>query len=417
MPRRRLALALWLEALLASAAALYPFAPQPGIARDNVASAAEGNCADIIGSPRQRDGVSAGFSKVSVTIGDDRSISIDLASAIATAKGCFWTGVVLETGEAAFLMIWNDGHLTGAICYRGKILSLTKADGTIRAVPEFEPRPTRTAHAFAGAHSFASRPGDGRSEYPATTLMTARGADAQDHSGATPFSDRLRAALEARKVIIDLMVLYTPRAADSYVLDMSNLIADAVEQVNASFRNSGVGNVSLRLVHTESIDYTETKLGHFDHLYRMVDGLGAFHRVGKLRNDKQADIVGLVVDDPSQCGLATRVAPDPEEAYFVVHHSCAALMFSIAHEIGHILGARHELQIDADNAPTSYAFGYVNGGEWRDIMSYAQSCGGCPRLPRWSNPRVQYQGRPTGTPTSDAARVILEQAGRVATFR
>ena len=213
------------------------------------------------------------------------------------------------------------------------------------------------------------------------------------------------------------MVLYTPRVAESYVLDISNLIRDTVDQMNLSFQNSGIGNVSLRLVHAEPIAYTETGLGHFEHLYRMVDGIGIFEGVGNLRNEKKADIVGLIVDDPSQCGLATRVAPDPEEAYFVVHHSCAALTFSIAHEVGHILGARHEPQIDADNAPSSYAFAYVSGREWRDIMSYARSCDGCPRQPRWSNPRVQYLGQPTGTPTSDAARVILEQAERVAGFR
>jgi len=33
----------------------------------------------------------------------------------------------------------------------------------------------------------------------------------------------------------------------------------------------------------------------------------------------------------------------------------------MAHEIAHVLGARHEPQIDADNAPAAYAFGYVNG--------------------------------------------------------
>ena len=45
---------------------------------------------------------------------------------------------------------------------------------------------------------------------------------------------------------------------------------------------------------------------------------------------------------PSGCGLSTRVGADAEEAYFVVHHSCAAITISIAHEIGHILGARHD---------------------------------------------------------------------------
>jgi len=50
-------------------------------------------------------------------------------------------------------------------------------------------------------------------------------------------------------------------------------------------------------------------------------------------------------------------------------------------------------------------------------MSYQKGCDGCPRLPFWSNPRMLYQGEPTGTLANDNARVILEQAERVASFR
>jgi hypothetical protein len=51
------------------------------------------------------------------------------------------------------------------------------------------------------------------------------------------------------------------------------------------------------------------------------------------------------------------------------------------------------------------------------MMSYQEGCSGCPRIPYWSNPRVTYKGEPTGTAASDNARVILEQAERVASFR
>jgi hypothetical protein len=51
------------------------------------------------------------------------------------------------------------------------------------------------------------------------------------------------------------------------------------------------------------------------------------------------------------------------------------------------------------------------------MMSYQEGCNGCPRIPFWSNPRVRYEGEPTGTAASDNARVILEQAERVSKFR
>ena len=98
------------------------------------------------------------------------------------------------------------------------------------------------------------------------------------------------------------------------------------------------------------------------------------------------------------------MAADAEEAFAVVHHACAVLTYSVPHEIGHIIGARHE-------------HGYVNASKWRDIMSYKSSCGGCPRLAVWSNPTIKIQREPAGTAQADNARVILEQAERTSKFR
>jgi hypothetical protein len=155
-----------------------------------------------------------------------------------------------------------------------------------------------------------------------------------------PFSEEERRALEAKQVTIDLMMLYTKKAAGRYLQNPADMIELAVEQANATFRNSGVGNVRLRLVHTQSIDYDETGANKYDHLFRMVDGIGGFKEGHRLRNEKRADIVG-----------STRVGAGAEEAYFVVHHSCAALTISIAHEVGHILGARHDRSIDVLDTP------------------------------------------------------------------
>ncbi len=41
----------------------------------------------------------------------------------------------------------------------------------------------------------------------------------------------------------------------------------------------------------------------------------------------------------------------------------------------------------------------------------------CPRMPVWSSPKVLVKGEPAGTPQQDNARVISEQAARVAAFR
>jgi hypothetical protein len=345
---------------------------------------------------------------VVLPISPTKNITLQRVRYVNDARGCVWRGVVVETGESALLMRWNDGHISGLVGYKGRIYTVASLGGQLHAMIETDPRQMPPDHA-------APKP----TADPRADLRP----DAPVKAGApttppvvTPLSPADRLALQAKTIVIDVMILYTKSAASHYARDPADLLHMAIEQANDAFRNSGVGNVSLRLVHTEPIDYDESRGEHFEHLYRMVDGVGPFKRVRKLRNDKKADIVGLIVNDASGCGLSTRVGADAEDAYFVVHHSCAAITISIAHEIGHILGARHDRAVDPSNTPFPYGHGHVSG-KWRDIMSYRQSCDGCLRIPHWSNPRVTYEGEPTGTDTEDNARVVLEQAERVARFR
>jgi peptidyl-Asp metalloendopeptidase len=347
-------------------------------------------------------------STVVLPISTTKSITLERVRHSTDERGCTWNGIVAETGESALLMRWSDGHITGLVGYKGRIYTVDSLGDQLHAMVEVDPRKMPPDH---GAHKPTADPrAELRPDAPAKT------AERTTPPTIKPLSDADRQALEAKRVVIDVMLLYTQKAARHYVRDPAKLLEMAIEQGNDTFRNSGLGNISLRLVHTQAVDYNESEGEHFDHLYRMVDGIGSFKGVRKLRDDKKADVVGLILDDASGCGLSTRVGADADEAYFVVHHSCASITISIAHEIGHIIGARHDRSIDANNAPFAYGHGFVNG-KWRDIMSYQQSCDGCLRIPYWSNPRVTYNGEPTGTLSEDNARVILEQAERVSKFR
>jgi len=325
-----------------------------------------------------------------------------------TPNGVTWIGETEGTGERAVLMLWKDGHLSGYFGLKGRVFTVNHAGGDVHTMAEIDPGKLPPDH----APDLTQRNPSVAPAPPAAKLPPR-----PPEPAVTPLPDAERQALAAKAIVIDVMLLDTKRVADNYIRSPDDLAALAIEQANATFRNSGLNNISLRLVHNGFVDYDEAGAEQFDHLYRMVDGIGVFKDIKKLRDEKRADIVGLVLDNPTGCGLSTRVGAEAEEAFFVVHHARAAITFSIAHEIGHILGARHDRYMDTNEKPYPFAHGYINGNKWRDMMSYQEGCGGCPRIPYWSNPRVTYNGEPTGTSASDNARVILEQAERVSKFR
>lgn len=321
---------------------------------------------------------------------------------VKTDAGLTWVGEVEETGERAVLMLARDGGLSGYFGYGGRIWSVDNAEGGIHTMAEIDPVMLPPDHSPAVGDRAA---------------LAARAAPMPPEPPVAPLTDADRRRLEAKETTIDLMLLFTRTSVGRYLAKPAQWSALAAATMNETFRNSGLANVSVRVVHHEVIDYDESGAEQFDHLYRMVDGTGPFARLKQLRDEKKADIVGLVLHSPSGCGLSTRVGAEADEAFFVVHHACAVITYSIPHEIGHILGARHDRRIDAAGTAFVYGHGHVNGAKWRTMMSYQASCGGCPRIPFWSNPRVLFNGEPTGTPASDNARVILEQAERVSRFR
>jgi hypothetical protein len=139
--------------------------------------------------------------------------------------------------------------------------------------------------------------------------------------------------------------------------------------------------------------------------------------VHDLRDKYGADVAVLMVEDPMGCGLSIRVGADAADAFTAVHQECAATMYSLAHEIGHLIGARHDRALDDTPRPFPYGHGFVNGKAWRTMMSYKDSCDGCPRRPVWSSPEVKVDGTPAGNAETDNAKVIREEAARVAGFR
>jgi hypothetical protein len=330
---------------------------------------------------------------------------------IIPSHRCTWQGVVEGTDLPVTIMWWPGGKMTGNLQHNGKIYSIRHMGGELHAVIELAEERMPQEH---GPLPERIRINDPNSRDD--SLITEGDASFGKPKGKNRQSKRQYVPTQG--VVIDVIVAYTKKVASNYDDVKRDLVELAIEEGNESFRQSGIENVKLRLAHTYETSYVEEGATHFDHVWRFADkGDGYMDEIHDLRDKYRADVAVLIVDDPKGCGLATRVFADADEAFAVVHHGCAVTTYSLAHEIGHIIGARHELQIDKNFNPFPYGHGFVNGTKWRDIMSYRESCNGCPRLPIWSTPNIAVRGELAGTPNEDNARVIREQAGRVAAFR
>jgi hypothetical protein len=351
---------------------------------------------------------------------------------------CIWRGTVDGTGAPATIMWWPGVAMTGTVRHEGRIYSFRHKRGAQHEIaitdtneaqmpPEHAPMPRRLRDpnlrddplSEQGDASTVKSLLTGLRDASPPVPQAREGRDKRSEPakgmGAPPQASPMAGG--PQDVTINVIVAYTPKVAASYGDVRRELAEFAIEEANQSFRNSKLGFVRLKLVHAYQTDYVEEG-EHFEHLWRFADrGDGYMDEIHGLREAYDADVAILIVDDPKGCGLATRVFADAEEAFAVVHHQCALLDYSVAHEIGHLIGARHELRIDKSLSPFPYGHGYVNGTKWRDIMSYKESCGGCPRLPVWSSPKLVVGGDRAGTQNEDNARVIAEQAQRVANFR
>lgn len=367
---------------------------------------------------RNQDSVGSNAPPASVTLplNAELTVSATRQSLERTRDGYIWHGVIANSREPVTL-VWNpaDG-LAGNITHNGRLYEIKPMGGRMTGVVEFAPDKLPPQHErvdqsaskvmdidpLAHLKDVSSQLGDQKTKDKQLEFRTSSPRRAQNGKAITTIS---------------LIVAYTARAASFYTNIQHDLIAVAVAETNQSFRESGIYDVQLKLVHSYQTNYLEHG-SHFDHLFRFVyDHDGYMDEVHELRKRYKANIAILIVDDPKGCGLSAGVSATADRAFSVVDHQCAALTFSMAHEVGHLLGARHELALDDSITPFRFGHGFVSAShQWRDIMSYPESCNDCPRLPIWSNPRVFINGESAGNDMSDNAEVIEERAQIVSKF-
>jgi len=238
--------------------------------------------------------------------------------------------------------------------------------------------------------------------------------------------------------LIDVMAVYSSDAVATITIPIDMNLRDVlhaeagllIDLTNESYLRSNVTQ-RLELVYESEINYTaidntETVLASL-----ITNGDGIMDEVHTWRNTHAADIVVLIVENGTSDGLAkvmTNVSVGYEDSAFcIVRKSKAGRpVLAFPHELGHIMGARHdcpavrqEAEPSDPNLPYVFAHGF-DGPTWKTIMS---TTSGLTKQDLWSNPSIPnpYNGQVMGNNNtlcgSNNALTLNTTASVVSRFR
>ncbi len=204
--------------------------------------------------------------------------------------------------------------------------------------------------------------------------------------------------------IIEVMVIWSLDAeseATAAGYDIRLEIAQAVSLANTAYANSDVFQ-RLALVSSYRTDYFSSRDTDID-LYRLTgDDDPYMTEVHIQRYANKADCVALVTgnfnDGWAGAGwILTKNNGSSFKYYAFSVMSRNSLFYqTLAHELGHNMGAGHEVDNTTSPGPQYYTFssGYHYYYEWNTVMSYSH--GGSYDIDNFSNPAVYHDGHQTG---------------------
>lgn len=365
-----------------------------------------------------------------VASGDD--LSLDLFGKEAIAKRS--DDVTSKVGEGAFVgsladepassvVLASEGGLVSGTIVRGngRIFSLRPLGDDVSAVAELPPLTEKTQDAPPLA--------------PPRAMPHAQAL-------AEPKSMRDQPCVGEPNSGIDVGFLYT-RAAEIGAAGAGGInaaIKELVVQANTTFLFSGLPRSVNRLAQ-DRIDFVEKPTLEEDLKLLQSQGSPLFAAARKMRERVGADVVVLIVEDGDVPGLSYVMEQIDQSfspfAFMVVRREAAAAYFTFTHELGHLLGARHDWRVDpTNNRPDDHNHGFAQtvldpppASTYLTVMAAAQSCAPglpCMRLLRWSDPNpnrtveVDHHRLPLGVlkpqPTNDR-ETVDRAAATVARFR
>ena len=197
------------------------------------------------------------------------------------------------------------------------------------------------------------------------------------------------------------MVYYTPEFAAA-TDNVEEFIDKMIEETNQGYINSKLP-ITVTKFCSELATISEHSVGK-NSLLEAFENMKGYYSGGSWTRDwdalrNTADAATLLVLNYGICGKTHSSTYNSGRTFSVVKKACAIGYFSLGHELGHILGADHNIGADGNARPPA-AGHLIKKGKYhtglRTIMAYSRP-GHRIRTNYYSNPDVIHPL--TGTPT------------------